>query len=212
MNRVPVIGVVFNPFTSHLYSGIKGRGSYLTDLNSNSHNVPTSLAARPEKRRLPLMPASPLTGLNSCLVAVEWGSDRAGQNMDCKLTTFANLAKSKDEGGAMVHSLRSLGSAALNLCAVAAGHIDVYWEGGCYAWDVCAGWCILSEAGGVVVDANPGGWRIGLDQRRYLGVRGDGEGKSEEEQGLKMSGGQKGVIEELWACVPKGGFDYEAPR
>lgn len=112
----------------------------------------------------------------------------------------------------MVHSLRSLGSAALNLCAVAAGHIDVYWEGGCYAWDVCAGWCILSEAGGVVVDANPGGWRIGLDQRRYLGVRGDGEGKSEEEQGLKMSGGQKGVIEELWACVPKGGFDYEAPR
>ncbi|KLU85939.1 hypothetical protein MAPG_04958 [Magnaporthiopsis poae ATCC 64411] len=44
--------------------------------------------------------------------------------------------------GRMCHSLRSMGSAALNLCAVAAGQLDAYWEGGCYAWDVAPGWSI----------------------------------------------------------------------
>ena len=55
----------------------------------------------------------------------------------------------------MVHALRSYGSAALNLCSVATGFIDAYWEGGCWEWDVCAGWIILEEAGGAIVDGNP---------------------------------------------------------
>lgn len=78
----------------------------------------------------------------------------------------------------MVHSLRSLGSAALNLCAVAAGGIDVYWEGGCWAWDVCAGWVVLEESGGKVVGGNKDEWTPEVDGRRYLAVRG-GDGQEE---------------------------------
>lgn len=37
----------------------------------------------------------------------------------------------------MVHSLRSVGSAALNICFVASGSLDMYWEIGCWPWDVC---------------------------------------------------------------------------
>ena len=87
----------------------------------------------------------------------------------------------------MVHGLRSFGSAALNLCGVASGGLDVYWEAGCWAWDVCAGWVILKETGGIMVDANPGNWEPKVEGRRYLAVRG-GEG-------------QKRVVEEFWGMV-----------
>ena len=98
----------------------------------------------------------------------------------------------------MVHSIRSMGSAALNFCALAKGEVDLYWEGGTHAWDVAAGWVILEEAGGTVVDANPGGWNMTVDGRRYLGVRGCEGGKEQ----------QKALIEEFWSAV-KGKYEYE---
>jgi myo-inositol-1(or 4)-monophosphatase len=42
----------------------------------------------------------------------------------------------------MCHSLRSIGSAALNFAYVASGQLDLYWEIGCWSWDVCAGMSI----------------------------------------------------------------------
>lgn len=87
----------------------------------------------------------------------------------------------------MVHGLRSLGSAELNLCGVASGALDMYWENGCWAWDVCAGWVILEEAGGRMVGSHPGDWKPKLDQRRYFAVRG-GER-------------QESIIEEFWGHV-----------
>jgi myo-inositol-1(or 4)-monophosphatase len=121
------------------------------------------------------------------LVAVEWGSDRSGNDFKVKSETFKKLAATKENGGGMVHGLRSFGSAALNLCGVASGGLDIYWEAGCWAWDVCAGWIILEEAGGMVVDANPGNWNPEVEGQRYLAVRG-GEG-------------QKEIIEEFWGLV-----------
>lgn len=118
INKEPVVGVVFNPFTQQLYSAIKGNGAYVKDKRGG------------EELKLPLkQPLEPLTRLDEALVAIEWGSDRSGVNYETKTKTFIRLCKSKDEGGAMVHSLRSLGSAALNLCAVASGSMDAYWEG-----------------------------------------------------------------------------------
>lgn len=168
---VPTVGVVYNPFIKALYSAIRGKGAYLD-----------------RTQRLPLKdPPEPLDGLSKCLVAVEWGSDRSGNDYAVKSKTFARLCAAKEEGGAMVHSLRSLGSAALNMCAVAAGQLDAYWEAGCWAWDVCAGWCIVNEAGGLVVDANPGNWQPRIEERRYLVVR-NGQG-------------QRGLVEEFWGFV-----------
>jgi myo-inositol-1(or 4)-monophosphatase len=45
-------------------------------------------------------------------------------------------------------SVRILGSAALELVAVAAGELDLYANEGCKSWDLCAGALILQEAGG----------------------------------------------------------------
>ncbi|KAK3614727.1 hypothetical protein LTR56_027065 [Elasticomyces elasticus] len=174
VEQKPVVGVIYNPFTKSLYTGIKGKGSFLTD---PFH----------EKVRLPLREVEPMHDLSTCVVAVEWGAEREGNDYDVKTNTFRKLCLTKEQGGAMVHGIRSLGSAELNLCSVAAGTLDVYWESGCYAWDVCAGWVILEEAGGKMVGCHQDDWKPRVEQRRYMAVRA-GEG-------------QKAIIEEMWSCV-----------
>jgi myo-inositol-1(or 4)-monophosphatase len=52
----------------------------------------------------------------------------------------------------LAQSMRRLGSAALDLCYVAAGRLDGYYERGIKAWDIAAGALILREAGGKVSD------------------------------------------------------------
>ena len=178
--------MVYNPFNSKLYHAIRGQGAFLRSLGPQGH-----------EQRLPFRsPPEPLKTLNQTLVAVEWGNERNGNNWEVKTRTFSSLAGSKEIGGAMVHSLRSLGSAALNLCAVAEGTLDAYWEGGCWAWDVAAGWVVLEEAGGMVVSGNPGDWEPKIDGRVYLAVRG-----AEKTD-------QKSIIEEFWGHV-KGKLEYE---
>lgn len=49
-----------------------------------------------------------------------------------------------------VRDLRRMGAASLDLCAVAAGRLDAYYERGLHPWDMAAGCVIVSEAGGVV--------------------------------------------------------------
>ena len=48
-------------------------------------------------------------------------------------------------------SMRMLGSAALNMCMVAQGGADAYYEFGVHCWDIAAGDVILREAGGVTM-------------------------------------------------------------
>ena len=49
-------------------------------------------------------------------------------------------------------AVRRFGSAALDLCYVAAGRLEGYWELVVQAWDVAAGSLIVREAGGMVTD------------------------------------------------------------
>jgi len=198
LDRVPSVGVVYNPFQDLLFTGIRGQGSYM---QRNASLEPGK--GQHEKQKLPLAgrgdaSKAPAFGdLSSTLVAVEWGSQRDGENFEVKARVFRKLTADKEKlGGSMVHSLRSLGSAALNICAVAAGQVDMYWEGGCYAWDVAAGWCILSEAGGRMVSGNPGDWEPAVDSRVYLAVRG-------------ASAGQKEIVEEFWGVIGEGRMDYK---
>ncbi|OCK83005.1 myo-inositol-1-monophosphatase [Lepidopterella palustris CBS 459.81] len=174
--KKPVVGVVLNPFRQELYTAIKGQGAFLRKPNGSVHRLPT--------RQHP----DPLTGLNGCLVAVEWGSERSGPNWDLRTDMTRKLMSAKSVGGAMCHSIRSSGSAALDFCYVAAGQMDLFWEGGCWIWDICAGWIILEEAGGLVASANPGDWEPSLEGRLYLAIRG-------------APSGQKQVVEELWQCM-----------
>jgi myo-inositol-1(or 4)-monophosphatase len=57
-------------------------------------------------------------------------------------------------------ALRRAGAAALDLCYVAAGRADGYWELGLNAWDVAAGMLLIREAGGTVTgpDGSPYRW------------------------------------------------------
>ena len=50
--------------------------------------------------------------------------------------------------------IRRAGSAALDLCYVAAGRLDAYWETGLSIWDLAAGTLIVREAGGIISGLN----------------------------------------------------------
>jgi myo-inositol-1(or 4)-monophosphatase len=117
--RRPILGVIYNPFLNHMYTGIKGHGSFLTQGQDL------------EPLRLPLAsPPKPLPSLNQALIAVEWGSDRTLSTINAKAGSFSRLAGNPAQGvvgGKMAHSLRSMGSAALNYGLVAQGGLDLYW-------------------------------------------------------------------------------------
>jgi myo-inositol-1(or 4)-monophosphatase len=77
-------------------------------------------------------------------------------------TGFAYDSAIRDEQAALVRRLlpvvrdiRRLGSAALDLCALACGRIDGFYEAQMWPWDRAAGELIVGEAGGVVSDLPP---------------------------------------------------------
>ncbi|KAJ1302679.1 hypothetical protein OPQ81_002995 [Rhizoctonia solani] len=192
--RSPIIGVVYNPFLEQLYHGLKGHGSYLV---SPLHPIPL---------RLPLSTPAPLRSLSEAQVAVEWGSDRSKQVTEAKARSYTRLAgdgssKGNVEGGKMVHSIRSLGSAALNFANVASGGLDIYWEIGCWPWDVCAGVVIAQEAGGLVGGSSETPLTSTVDEniltgRKYIVIRGIGD--TPEEMG---SDAQRRLIREFYETV-----------
>ncbi|KAK7532539.1 hypothetical protein IWX49DRAFT_609118 [Phyllosticta citricarpa] len=182
--RQPVVGVIYNPFRRDLFTAVKGKGAHLTRFDGRKMALPI--------KKTP----APLTSLNDCLVAVEWGNQRHGSNWDLRTSVHKKLLSSKDGGGAMVHSVRSNGSAALDFCYVAAGWFDAFWEAGVWIWDVCAGCVILSEAGGMLVSANPGDWSPDLEGRCYFAVRG------------APSDGQRKIVDELWGLMDGKSFTY----
>jgi len=67
---------------------------------------------------------------------------------------------------------RRLGSAALDLCYVAAGRLDGYWEKDLKPYDAMAGMLILREAGGIVTDYAGGPNPPREDRGRYVGSHG----------------------------------------
>ncbi len=62
-----------------------------------------------------------------------------------------------------VRDIRRIGSAALDLCSVACGRLDAYFEAGLNSWDFAAGWLIATEAGAVCDNV-----RSGAPTERFL--------------------------------------------
>lgn len=91
------------------------------------------------------------------------------------------------------------------------GAFDIWWEGGCWEWDVAAGIAILEEAGGLVTTANPPEdpatakiEETKLGGRLYLAIRPAGD--SPEETGRQA---QERVVREVWRRVRS--LDYSRP-
>jgi myo-inositol-1(or 4)-monophosphatase len=82
----------------------------------------------------------------------------------------ANVARESEEVRRFIEvlhtsqAIRRLGSAALNLCYVAAGRLDGYWATSVKIWDVAAGALILTEAGGVLRHVDGGAFVLEAPQ------------------------------------------------
>lgn len=129
----PVAACVFNPILGECFTAAFGCGAYL---NGRALRV------------------SATSELREALLATGFHY-RMEQTDDDNLQHFVDLAKK-------VRGLRRLGSAALDLCYVADGRYDGFWELHLSPWDVAAGGLIVREAGGVVTDFHRGDdWLMG---------------------------------------------------
>ncbi|KAL6562310.1 Small subunit (SSU) processome component [Orobanche gracilis] len=97
--------------------------------------------------------ASSETELVKSLLATEAGTKRDKSTLDATTSRINSLLFKYGLSFDQVRSLRMSGSCALNLCGIAAGRIDLFYELGFGGpWDVAAGALIVTEAGGLVFD------------------------------------------------------------
>lgn len=119
----PLVGVVYNPAYSRMFSAAQGHGAWL-----DNEPILVSRGAV----------------LNQCLMGTGFPYDTA-TNPDNNLREFGALTM-------RTRGVRRLGSAAIDLCYVAMGRLDASWQKRVKPWDVAAGICIVQEAGGMVTD------------------------------------------------------------
>jgi myo-inositol-1(or 4)-monophosphatase len=117
-----VAGVCYDPTRDELFATEEGSGAFLND--------------KP-------MHVSKITRLAESLVATGFPSHKRHKNPNIHFYHQLTLRS---------HGVRRAGSAALDLCYVAAGRYDGYWEFNLNAWDVSAGILLVQEAGGRVTD------------------------------------------------------------
>jgi len=122
-----VMGTIYDPVTEECYTASAGQGARLNGQPLYVSGVST---------------------LAEALVAASLPPRVARDSRDVKLLLET-----------MYHcqAIRRMGSAALNLCYVAAGRLDGYWATSVRSWDIAAGLLMVREAGGVMtgIDGSP---------------------------------------------------------
>ncbi len=116
-----VVGVVFAPYLREMYSAVRGGGAFL-----NGRRLRVS-----EKR-----------DLAHSVLATGFPYDKGTHPVN----NIANAARIIPH----LRGIRRMGSAAYDLCCVAAAWFDGYWEMTLNPWDASAGCLIVEEAGGIV--------------------------------------------------------------
>lgn len=131
----PVAGVVYNPVLDECFSAQRGKGAYLNGEKihvSNQSDFQQSLIA---------------TGFPYTKV-------EKGEDYERVLRTLATLLP-------ITRDIRRGGSASIDLCYVACGKFEAYYECNLKPWDVAAGILIVEEAGGKITDEKGGVYRLG---------------------------------------------------
>lgn len=119
-----VFGIVYNPFTEECFTAEKGKGAYI-----NGRSI--SVSER---------------NISASIIEFGAGSTRkkdADKNFELAKEIFKNCI-----------DIRRICSSALDLCFIADGRIDGYFEMVLKPWDIAAGSLILEEAGGKITDYN----------------------------------------------------------
>ena len=117
----PVGGVVYAPVYKERFTGQVGKGAFLNDKQIR---------------------VSSTKKLSRSLIASGFPYERKMQLPDVLSKIQRVLLSSQ--------GFRRGGSAALDMCYVACGRLDAYWEGSIHHWDVAAGVVIVNQAGGRV--------------------------------------------------------------
>lgn len=119
----PLVGVVFDPLHQQLFSAEHGQGAFRNQRRLHVSHTPHLAAA-----------------LVSTGFPYDFGTARPNN-----LPEFERV-QSRTQG------VRRAGSAALDLCSVAAGWLDAHWELRLNPWDSAAGALMITEAGGQITD------------------------------------------------------------
>src|SRR5687767_6841923 len=116
-----VVGAVYDPTRRELFTAERGQGAWLNGA--------------------PLVVSTTDALIDSLLVTgFHYGIQRDPEELVSLFRDFIRTSR----------AVRRLGSAALDMCYVAAGRFDGYWESKIQPWDVAAGALIVTEAGGRV--------------------------------------------------------------
>ena len=127
-----VAGAVCNPAAGEIFHARRGGGAWLRRTGERRSDAAGGDARLSGPRRVPLERA---------VVGTGFAYDAATRQRQA--AAVAPLLP-------RIGDIRRLGSAALDLCAVAAGRLDAYFETGLHLWDYAAGALIAAEAGCVV--------------------------------------------------------------
>lgn len=125
LNDRIMVGVILNPMTQELFTAVDGCGARL-----NQQPISVSKTATVSESLL-------VTGFPYRFTDI----------IDAVTTRFRNCLIASQ-------GVRRLGSAALDLCYVACGRFDAFWEQLLNPWDTAAGFLIAREAGARVTDFN----------------------------------------------------------
>lgn len=127
----PVAAAVYNVPADEMVSAALGTGAWLDGTPLTCHGAET---------------------LESALLCTGFPYDR-GEPFTRQLRLLEALVRP-------AHDVRRDGSAAVDLCHVAIGRVDGFWETALQPWDMAAGVLIVEEAGGLVTDFSGNPWTI----------------------------------------------------
>ncbi len=133
-------GVIYDPTRDEMFAAEVGKGARL-----NGRPIHVSTTSR----------------LAECLLGTGFPSHKRHQNPNIYFYHQLTLR---------THGVRRAGSAALDLCNVASGRLDGFWEFNLNPWDTAAGVLIVEEAGGRVTNFSGGPFQ--LDSRETLASNG----------------------------------------
>jgi myo-inositol-1(or 4)-monophosphatase len=125
-----IAGVIYDPTRDEMFSAALGDGARLND---EALHVSTT------------------ANLSESLIATGFPSQKRHKNPNIYFYHQLTLR---------THGVRRAGSAALDLCNVASGRFDGFWEFNLNPWDTAAGVLIVQEAGGKVTDFSDGEFQI----------------------------------------------------